>query len=445
MKQIFKYIYLSVLACSTMLSLNSCLGTDEENKGTSECAILSFAVDDIKSAITIKNSLGEDSVYYRTMSGSSIKFNIDQIRGLITTVDSLPNWLDITRVVPTYSGYGYAYVRVNDIYYAFSNGKDSLDFTNGLDLMMVSTDGTSAKKYTVTINKSSNDADTLVWEALPQNNLVLNGNHRLVARNGNMFVFAENGGNTTLTTSLNGTEWTSPSVLNSQVDPNSVTLFRNDFYALDAEGQILSSADGLQWNKVSDMHAEQILASDAAYLYIQTGGKILASKDMAQWKENGIVDTEMLPQSNICSRAYTTRTNSQLQNVVMIGTSPSDTENSVVWFKISSDDESSNQTWNYIPHKTGNAYTLPHADELSLVYYEGELLAFVADYAAGTHSLYSSEDNGITWHKNTEHVLPPSDLATTEPSSFILLDNNAWVIQGGEQPKVWKGTLKTVK
>lgn len=445
MKRFVKYIYLTVFACSAILTFNSCLGSEDEVEGTPECAILSFAVGDIKSAVTMKNYRGEDTTYYRTISGSSIKFNIDQTRGLISTVDSLPNWLDITRVVPSFNSYGYVYVKLNDLYYSFTSGKDSLDFTNGLDLMVVSTDGASSRNYSVKINKSSIDADTLIWNKLPQNNLVLKGAHRLLAKDGKMLIFAEDGHNTTMTSSNDCMLWTVPAVLEYSLDPQSVTLFGNSLYALNSEGRIFKSGDGLTWNIASDKSAEQILASDANYLYVLSDGAVLSSSDLKEWKVNGEAGIAMLPKTNVCSQAYSSRTNPELQNVVLLGTAPAVAGNSVVWFKVSSKDENSNQKWNYIQITSDNPYPLPHADEISLAYTEGKLFAYIADYTHGTHSLYTSEDNGITWHGNEQNVLPPSDITTSAPSSFIIFDGNAWIVQGGEEPMVWRGTLRTVK
>lgn len=453
MKRFTKYIYLATMTLVMAGVLNSCLKDDDVEK-TPQCAILSFSVGDIKSPIKTKNSAGEDTTIYRTISGSAILFNINQVTGEICNVDSLPSWVSLKKVVPSVVSNGYVeYLNTEKLgenevsnYAQLDNGLDSIDFTSGVEFLVKATDNVSIKRYFAKINKSRNEADTLVWDTLNDNNLILTDLHKLVTDGAKLFVFAKDGLDIVMTSSQDGVEWTAPEkISDATIDVKSVIVFKNKFIALNSLGEIMSSSNGIQWVKATEQTAQRILANDANYLYIFAENKILASLDMETWTENGRVDIDMLPETNIMSQSYDFKTNANLQNVVMAGTLG---ENTVVWYKVSSQINENNQTWYYINNSEGNSYPLPYADELYIVNVDNLLLAYVTNFTEKTHSLYHSVDNGITWKEYTSYILPPNTLAPDLSSSFVAMDNKFWVVQSGDgdrKAKVWKGVLNTMK
>lgn len=442
MKKIMKHILLTVLSLSAALTLTSCLGNDEEAVKTPECAIISFAVSDIKSPINTVNHAGNDSTYYLTISGKEVKFNIDQIAGRITSVDSLPNWTDLTHVVPSFTAYGQVYVRIEDKYYYMTSGSDSIDFTNPVELLAVGSDGLSTKRYTVSINKNEDDVDTLMWDMLPQQSLQLDGPHRLFSDGSKLYVFAKDeSGAVTVTTSADGTQWTAATPTDAAVDIDNIIQFHGKFHAINASKQVITSADAINWS-ASEATADRMLAADNDYIYILRDGKILSSTDLTGWNVNGTTDINMLPETNISSITYPTKTNSTINNVIMAGTTPSYAKGAVVWYKVSSADKSSDQQWNYIQVTTDNSYPLPHADYVKLMRLNQQSIAYVADYGKGTHQFYVSDDNGITWHLKTSNILTPDTMEPSQPSSATIMGGNIWMIQSGTPTKVWRGTLK---
>ena len=451
MKRNLRYIYLLILTCVMTGVFHSCL-KDSDVETTPECAIISFSVGDIKGQIHVTDSKGEDSIVYRAITGSSILFNIDQISGVISSVDSLPSWVDFKHVFPSATSYGTVYHCYEDEKTHLPSqvllGRDSIDFTKDVELIVYGTDNVNTKKYTARIFQSKQDADTLVWDDLLDNNLVLTNNNKLVTNGKDLYVFSQDGSDVVMTLSKDGVSWETPvSISDATLDVMSVLFFQNKFYALNESGEILSSTDGKQWVKATEQTAQRLLGGDNNYLYILSDNKILASSDFESWNENGIKDIDMLPETNISCLSYATKTNPDIYNVIMTGTSQNNLENSVVWYKVSSLFEQTNQKWFYINNTNDSQYQLPYADEVTLLHVDGLLIAYIADYANESHYLYHSEDNGISWKQYTSFILPPSTIDATLPSSVVACKDKIWIVQSGnseKKPKVWKGIFKTV-
>ena len=154
-------LMMTVLACASCIK-------DDDTTTSPECAIVSFSVGSIKSYVTTKKYDSEgnatDTIVQRTYSGSDIYFNIDQVNGRIYNVDSLPVWIDLSRVVPSYTCYGSLFGKVvegDELFYHLTSGKDFIDFSKPVELVCVSTDGLSSKYYTVDIRKHVSATDTL--------------------------------------------------------------------------------------------------------------------------------------------------------------------------------------------------------------------------------------------------------------------------------------------
>ena len=116
-----KYLYLKHTLWSMLLltmaafTLASCIG-EEELETAPECAIISFSVGKITSYVITqqydKDGNTTDVVTTKTISGEDIPFNIDQVNGRIYTVDSLPNWVDLTKVIPNFICQGNVYAKL---------------------------------------------------------------------------------------------------------------------------------------------------------------------------------------------------------------------------------------------------------------------------------------------------------------------------------------------
>ena len=447
-----KYLYLKHTLWSMLLltmaafTLASCIG-EEELETAPECAIISFSVGKITSYVITqqydKDGNTTDVVTTKTISGEDIPFNIDQVNGRIYTVDSLPNWVDLTKVIPNFICQGNVYAKLlpdKDLYFALTSGKDSINFSKTVELICVSTDGLSNKRYMVDIYKHRTNTDTLKWKA-STSNLAITGENKVYSSAGNVFVFAKDeAGNdvSTVANSNNCTQWSAPATI--PVDFNSIVMFSDKFYGLNHDGYIYCATDeqATTWEQASEKKVERLLASDKYYIYAYDGQHIIGSSDLSTWSIQGSEELEMLPETSINSISYPLKSNDQFQVAVMTGISGNNSNNGVAWYKITSEDDK-NQDWSYIQVTPDNAFGLPCLGNLSATYYKDALYAIGSE--AGRYKyLYRSNDNGIAWHPLTSLYPIPADLdATNGAASIATIGDQLWIIQ--ENGKIWQGSI----
>lgn len=423
-------------------SVSSCISSDDVEE-TPQCVITSFSVGDITTTLYTTASDGTDSTYTRTIGGSSIKFNIDQINGHIYSVDSLPSWTNLTRVVPSISCSGTLYAKLNndDTYYVVTSGSDSIDLSTPMDFLVVATDGVSSRHYTAVIYKYSANADSLLWTPV-ENNLQLTASQKLVSYNGQLYVFADYEGEQSVSISQDGSIWSDPATLQyttDSIDLNSIIIFDAKMYATNGNHSIYSSEDGIRWSVASDKPVEYLFASDSVYLYAFDGNKIIATRDLVSWDTCGENNIDKIPERCISAVSYPTRTNQSLYVCVCVGLTDSVQDNAAVWYKVTADEASSNQTWDYITVTAENENPLPALQNLSVLYYDNALYAF----GGNNDIFYKSEDNGITWWEVTQYQYLPSDAIAYKPIASAIEGYYIYMIQTDDEgkAKVWKGIL----
>lgn len=426
----------------SVLSLSSCI-SDDEVVTSSECGIISFSVGDIKSALTVKNASGEDTVVYRTIGGSEIKFNIDQVNGRIYGVDSLPVWTDLSAVVPKFSSYGYVYGQTklsasNDTaYYYVTSGSDSVDLRKPLSIYVVATDGVSKKHYTVEMFKKTVNTDTLEWKKVNLN-ATFGANCKFVVADGKVYAFHNDGGETSVSESVTGTDWTTKNA--GAIKGESVIIFGNKFYALGNDSYIYASEDGASWAQASSGVVERLLGADKFRIYAFDGSKIIGSSDLQTWNVYGDENIDRLPTSNVSIQSFTSNTNRDIEYVTMVGLSASDLKYSVSWFKVSAQDSFVDQKWSYTEILKKNMYKFPYLEELSATAYDGAIFAIGKNGGAYDY-IYRSDDNGISWHPLTSKYLLPEGINddNTTTASILTVGNELWIVKGNN---VWKGVIE---
>lgn len=111
----------------------------------------------------------DDSVIYHL---DSVYFSIDLNKGLIFNADSLPYGTNVSRLIPIITTLETASVvelqvkRANGTdttYNYLENTTDSIDFTNPVNLRVVSYDGLNEYNYTVKVNVHKMVSDSLSW------------------------------------------------------------------------------------------------------------------------------------------------------------------------------------------------------------------------------------------------------------------------------------------
>lgn len=443
-----KNIYGLLLSLAVMAALaTSCMKDDDEIQSSPECVITKFTVGDIDTEVSIKLASGKDTIVTRTIGGSSVAFNIDQINNKIYSVDSLPSWVDISGVIPTVNSTGYVYIKEGDEtdFHQFASGTDSVDFTKQVKFLVIATDGVSTKEYTAQIFKKDSEADSLAWKTVDGADLQLEGAHRTLTLADRIYVFSESEGQAVVTSSSflsEGASWRKPAQLTCEqgsVDWNSVVAYNGYLYALNTEGHICRSTNderGETWSVVSDRVFARLLGTDELYLYACDESGIWGSADLQNWAECGSSDLDMLPETNIATVSYVSKTNPAMRNAVMCGLTSANSDNAVVWYKVSSANESINQKWNYVQVAADNVYACPKLDNLSIICHNAEMYAIGGNNAG----IYVSADNGISWHLQTKKKLLPAEVAgQSTPASMVAGNGYLWLIQSGG--KVWRGKI----
>lgn len=443
-----KNIYGLLLSLAVMAALaTSCMKDEDEILSSPECVITKFTVGDIDTEVSIKLASGKDTIVTRTIGGSSVAFNIDQINNKIYSVDSLPSWVDISGVIPTVNSTGYVYIKEGDEtdFHQFASGTDSVDFTKPVKFLIIATDGVSTKEYTAQIFKKDSEADSLAWKAVEGADLQLEGAHRTLTLADRIYVFSESEGQAVVTSSSflsEGASWRKPAQLTCEqgsVDWTSVVAYNGYLYALNTEGHICRSTNderGETWSVVSDRVFARLLGTDELYLYACDESGIWGSADLQNWAECGSSDLDMLPETNIATVSYVSKTNSAMRNAVMCGLTSANSDNAVVWYKVSSANESINQKWNYVQVAADNVYACPKLDNLSIICHNAEMYAIGGNNAG----IYVSADNGISWHLQTKKKLLPAEVTgQSTPASMVAGNGYLWLIQSGG--KVWRGKI----
>ena len=152
------------LLCPLMgvLLMTSCLGSDDETVLSSDVALLSFSIKDLKTTHTIQKDNGEDSTYTTVVSSSSVKFVIDQEQRIVYNSDSILFGTDITHVLVNVTADGsVCYIKSED---EFGSVEDSIDFTDPVVFRVTSNDEKFTRDYTVSINVRQSDPKKTAWK-----------------------------------------------------------------------------------------------------------------------------------------------------------------------------------------------------------------------------------------------------------------------------------------
>ncbi len=443
--------YLNLALLATVLSIVSCI-KDEEAVTSPECYISSFKIADVKTTVWSTDEDGEKTSYTRTLSGSDVFFRIDQLAGTIETVDSLPEWLDVSRIVPTVSYSGTLYYRTQggESYLALSNGKDSIDFTNPVDFMVTSLDGTASKTYSAKINLASSVQDSLYWTLSTRMDEMAAWQKKRMVRMGEnkLCILGEKDGTTCVTMGSVGVKdisFTSPVAVGTNGDglqSLSVMPWKDVLVGLDQNGFICRSLNGIDWEIVSQRRLNRLLATDVYRVYGWTESDgLVSTEDFVTWREEGVVDGDLLPVLPIYCMSYATRTNTALQHVVMVGLR--DSGQSAVWYKVSALG-AADQPWSYIDDK---AFPLPSLQGLAVVRWGDSLIAFGGQKNELTglmefSNFYCSDDNGISWHQISSRIAWPDELSTANYTDVSAVDCNGRLWLLSDDGRLWEGSEK---
>lgn len=450
MKQLKNSLFFLILVALVA----SCIKA-EEVVTTPECGIYSFSVASITCPVPVKTANGKDSTVNRSLSSSEMRFNIDQLNGIITTVDSMPNWIALKSVTPSFSAYGTVYAKIegSDQFRILTSGSDTINMTKPIKLISVASDGISTKEYTVSFKVCKDDIDTLSWKKTDDSNLSIGQEKKILCNGGNIYAFsyADNGNAqvTTTPTSGNGSVWTPQAQITGAegIDIYSILIFKGDFYAIANDGKIyksIAAEGGKTWTKACDESFVRLMAADGLNIYAFDGNEMKSSNDLATWTSCGNTDIDQLPEMCINTFSYESKTNHAIQIAMMTGISTKAKDHTVAWYKVTANDDEINQDWMYIQKSKANPYNMPAFDTMSVAYHKDQLIAIgtmMKDGAPTYKYIYFSADNGITWIPQTSKYMLPAELDAANGAACMVSDGDKlWLIQNGSN--IWRGTIR---
>ena len=185
-------------------------------------------------------------------------FTIDQKRDIIYNTEKLPYGMDFRKMLVTLSvnsTYGVAamVVETPDSTYWWNNS-DSIDFSKSPVYITIkaAADTLVEKRYRIQLNRYETDPDSIPWKQ--QINLPSGINQKTLLVGSKFYSFGLDNTTPVLSTFDKETSsaWTTQTISNlpSNYLPSSVVCFRDEFYAIDSDGNTYQSFDGTIWTGV---------------------------------------------------------------------------------------------------------------------------------------------------------------------------------------------------
>lgn len=144
--------------------LTACLGKSDDLDPSSECALLTFSIGDIKTNKVITRDDGTDSTYTIATATSHYVFTIDQVNRLVYNTDSIPYGVQTAQVPvkSTSSTSSTIYYEKEGVRTTFTTG-DTLNLTQPLVFTVVSEDKKFSRDYTITLNAHRANPEESSW------------------------------------------------------------------------------------------------------------------------------------------------------------------------------------------------------------------------------------------------------------------------------------------
>ena len=448
--------WLSLLLMLPFLA-SSC--SEDSNLSTSNdyCYIKSVTLGAVKRRVERRDAEGNViSVVNTTITGSNFAMTINQRDNTIENRDSLPYGCNLSAVLATvaFDGSLLTYrVKGSENDWLAYNSADSLDLTKPLELLLLSNDNQSERRYTLKVNVHKQEGDSLNWkkcesEVAPLAGMTdmkvffLNGKLMVLGQTASGKVLAERSG-----IEAEGTwEERMTTGLSLTADLQTLRLHSDTLYLSTSDGSILTSIDAKTWQQkgVTREAGLTLVEKTDKYYYALSDGKLLRSTDASAWEEDKLdTKADSLPNADI--RALTLQQTNGSDAIVMLG-HRSDCTHAVAWYKmwnIGWECFEKDAEWMFFPFSPDNRVMCPQLKHLNLIYYDGNCVAFGGASLDNRHealdAMYVSRDYGITWRPSTEIHLP-EELKGTNGCITGAVDKNKfiWLITNAQ---VWRGRL----
>lgn len=456
---------ITLLLAGVML-LASCLGDDDDSGNITyygDSAITSFSLGTLNRTYlynngdTIKKTYEQDVDSTTTVDASTYTLTIDQLKGEIYNVDSLPAGTDISKVVCSVASKNSGVVVIKRLtsdtldYYTSS---DSLDFRQPREFRVYSTDGTGYRKYTVELRVHKELPDSFTWSRQTIMDITSFGAKgvKTVQMGDKMYSLVAGVNTVILSKDINGNSpWKQlGSNLNrvfSDEAYRNVAVLDGWMYLLDG-GQLLKSQDGQNWSQIDVQNIsnlKRLVGASSRKLYALTSAGIASSADGENWTEASMDgNTAMLPTGSISLCVLPSKTNKDVERVLMIGNSANADTAAVVWGKIEDAGETVD-SYSWSLYEGTEKKRLPDMQGLSVMRYDGKLFAIGGAGMNGSNAspfdgIYCSTDQGLTWNLCTSLSLPTDFSRDASPLAVSMAAdsyNNVWLVDAA-QAQVWK-------
>ncbi|MCR4853867.1 MAG: DUF6242 domain-containing protein [Prevotella sp.] len=450
-----RYFLPFVALLVTLCSLSSCLSSDDDDETVyfDDTALTTFTLGTMNRYLHTTTSSGADSIYKTTFAGSTYKFYIDQAKREIYNPDSLPYGTDVAHVICTVSSKNAGQIAIQQMTsdsLTWYSSSDSIDFTQPRKFWVYSNSGRAYASYTVRVNVHQQVGDEFKWTLVNagETNLASAQKLKLEAVGSHVLAFMLNN-DRSATTVLDLKDMSSISslALDAQAVDNVVKLGDN---VLVMTGQSLvtigTDTDGnLTLNTEENRNTTGIArlagASEGEIYALGTDGKLKKSTDgCLTWTDETLADdAALLPTDYLSCIVTTLNSNADVDRITLTGTRPGE-EQAEVWMKLV--DKSSNdvdQSWSRIVPSERADYRLYAKQMLSVVPYDGNMIAFAYGSSAFAPMLLC-KDGGINWRETSLYTLPASFNSTPVFGAATDGDNYIWMVCGGSG-QVWRGRL----
>lgn len=444
--------FLFLLSAVLSLTVGSC-SLENEVSTSSEAVITSFTMGYYKVAYHDLNVDRRDTIIYITEGGVMYPMTIDQLNNRIYNTDSLTYGSIINAVTSTVYTKGtlfYSYADDPETTYLWS-GSDSLDFTRKMFFIVVSTDGTYTRTYSLDVNVSKVFADSVKWTERDSVGFPLMTELSSVVRKDTIYCFgkdSQGAASVSFRDVVHG-KWNGSIALSGLPSDGWITdvmVCNGSFYTVSG-GVLYASETALDWKSVKT-GIKSLLVSNGDYgelWAVSQDNYILHTTDMTKWDTvQAVPDNFPLSRTNIYTEPLLTNRN--IKRSVLTGIS-GDNPYASVWTKLSVD-----SVWTSVDMPEKKELRLPAEKNLSVFMYEETLIAV----GLNTEWFRQSCDNGVTWYECDSYIDTDDDSEASWdhymqlPSSFKFKENastgftctvddtgSIWILN--EKGKVWRG------
>lgn len=468
-----KFISLTLLFAGVFM-LASCLSDDTDDSNIvyyGDAAITSFSLGTLNKTYlynngdTIKkNTDGTDST--TTVDCSKYKLTIDQLKHEVYNVDSLPAGVNFRKVVCAVNTKNAGILALKRLkkkdtdkdtldYYT----SDSVDFSVPREFRVYSTDGTNYRNYEVRLNVHKEQPDSFVWHRQSVAEIVggmsgVASDMKLLPMGDKMYMAIADGHNMYIAVKDINDDSKPWRVTGSNMNMvftaegcKNIAVFNNYIYLYN-QGNLFRAADGRTWEKPATEgfnDVKRLVGAGNGKLYATTSSGIISSADGVKWTA-ATLDGEAtaLPVENVTVCTLPSKTNKDVERVLMIGDAQQGDTAAVVWGKLEDKSESVD-SYQWSQYEGVNKYMLPNMKGLSVMVFDGKLYAIGGEGQNGSkaqpyNKLYCSTDQGLTWKPSSLFTLPKDFSKDVDANTVAMAadkDNHIWLVslQTGE---VWK-------